>query len=111
MRQKKPWGDYERFTENQVSTVKILTVEPQQAFSLQTHKNRDEYWCVISGHGGIATVGEEKKEIKVGDELFIPRETAHRLEAGQDALKVLEISIGQFDEADITRLEDRYGRS
>jgi mannose-6-phosphate isomerase-like protein (cupin superfamily) len=108
-REKKPWGDYEKFTENQKSTVKILTVDPHQAFSLQTHQNRSEYWFVLSG-SGVATVGEEKREIKQGDEIFFPAGTAHRLEASAETLKVLEISLGEFDEADITRLEDRYGR-
>ena len=108
-RVEKPWGDYETFTQNRESTVKILTINPHEAFSLQTHSKREEYWRVIQG-SGIATIGEDKKDIKLGDEIVIPIGTKHRLEAGEDTLKVLEISIGEFDEEDIIRLEDRYGR-
>ena len=109
-REQKPWGDYEKFTENEKSTVKILTVNPGQAFSLQTHSNRDEFWHVLSGTG-IATIGEEKKNIKSGDDLYFSHGTQHRLEATGEILQVLEISLGEFDEGDITRLEDMYGRA
>lgn len=109
-REKKPWGDYEKFTENEVSTVKILTVLPGEAFSLQKHNNRAEFWRIISGDGNI-TIGGETFPTKMGDEHFIPAETNHRLEALDSPLVVLEISFGDFDEQDITRIEDKYGRS
>ena len=108
-RVEKPWGDYETFTVNRDSTVKILTVNPHEAFSLQTHSKREEYWRVIAGRG-VATIGENKIDIKIGDEFTVSIGTKHRLEAGTETLKVLEISIGEFDEDDIIRLEDRYGR-
>jgi len=47
-----------------------------------------------------------------GEKLFIPRETVHRLSATGDApVRILEISFGEFDEEDIVRLEDVYGRA
>lgn len=49
-------------------------------------------------------------EALVGKEFYIPRTTAHRIEAGTDGLSILEIATGDFDENDITRLSDRYGR-
>ncbi len=108
-REKKPWGSYEKFTENEISTVKILTVNPAEAFSLQQHKNRSEFWRIISGEGKV-TIGDKTLFTKAGDEHFVPEGINHRLEAGDQALIVLEISFGDFDEADITRIEDKYGR-
>ena len=56
---KRPWGDFRQFTLNEKSTVKILTVKPKQAFSLQTHKNRREFWYFLEGSGTIIA-GEKK---------------------------------------------------
>ena len=49
---------------------------------------------------------------QVGDGVFIPRTTAHCLSAtGDGPVRILEISFGKFDEGDIVRLEDVYGRA
>ena len=106
----RPWGTYERFTLNEPTTVKIITVNPHEAFSLQTHTHRAEFWYIIKGSGDI-TVGEEKKLGNVGDTFLIAEGMKHRAEAGADGLQFLEIAFGQFDESDIVRLEDRYGRT
>ena len=46
-----------------------------------------------------------------GEKLYIPRETVHRLSAdGDEPVRILEISFGEFEEDDIVRLEDVYGR-
>ena len=108
--EERPWGSFQRFTQNELSTVKIITVNPGEAFSLQKHKGRDEWWTILSGNGQ-ATIGGAEKEIKAGDEYFVPRGTEHRITAGASAVVFLEISFGDFDEGDITRINDRYGRS
>ena len=108
-REERPWGSFERFTLNEPSTVKIITVNSGEAFSLQKHRDRDEWWRILSGNGK-AVVGGTKKDIKVGDEYFLPRGTEHRIEAGDSAVVFLEISFGVFDENDIVRIDDRYGR-
>jgi mannose-6-phosphate isomerase-like protein (cupin superfamily) len=106
----RPWGQFERFTLNENSTVKIITVSAGEEFSLQTHANRDEFWRIVSGDGTL-TIGEENHEASVGDEFFIPKGTAHRAQGGPEGLVFLEIAFGEFDESDIVRLEDDYGRS
>jgi mannose-6-phosphate isomerase-like protein (cupin superfamily) len=108
--EKRPWGEFTQFTHNQVSTVKILKVLPGEAFSLQYHHHRDEFWHILSGTGFI-TVGENRESIKVNQDYFIPRETDHRLEATTDTIVALEISLGDFDEEDIVRKEDKYNRN
>ena len=44
----RPWGNFERFTLNEQSTVKIITVNPGEAFSLQVHGHREEFWRGVS---------------------------------------------------------------
>ena len=105
----KPWGNFRQFTHNDVSTVKILTLKPNQAFSLQMHKKREEFWRVISGEGTVE-IDETKKPTNTGDEHFIKIGAKHRLTAGLSGLQVLEIAFGDFDEEDIIRYEDNYGR-
>lgn len=105
----RPWGNFRQFTHNNSSTIKIVTVKPNETLSLQSHKNRSEFWHVISGYGTIE-IGEIKKNTIVGDEHEIKVGEKHRLSAGPDGVQVLEIASGDFDEADIIHYEDKYGR-
>ena len=108
--EKRPCGTFIQFTKNEPSTIKIISVNGGEAFSRQTHKQRDEFWRILSGTG-IALVGKKERKVAPGDELFVPRTTEHRMTADAGGSVFLEIGEGSFDEEDITRLEDRYGRS
>ncbi len=105
----RPWGSFERFTHNEISTVKILTVAPSKRLSLQKHAKRSEFWYVISGNG-TATIDTKELPAKSKDSFEIPVHTIHRLSSGSKGLSVLEISFGSFDEYDIERIEDDFGR-
>ena len=107
---KREWGWFEQFTLNEVSTVKILTVDPGKRNSLQKHKWREEFWKVLEGHVHI-WIGNKKIEAKRGDEFMIKKGQLHRLEGLSKEAKVLEISFGKFDENDIERIEDDFGRA
>lgn len=107
--EERPWGFPERFTANETTTVKLLHLYPGKRFSLQVHAHRKEFWRVIEGTGKL-TVGEETREVRKGDEALIPTGTKHRLEAGPYGLHVLEIIFGDYDENDIERFEDDFGR-
>ncbi len=107
---KRPWGNFEQFTHNEQTTVKIITVDALAKLSLQTHDRRGEFWRIISG-SGIATVGQEQHNAKTGDSFFIPTHAQHRMEAGPEGVVFMEIAFGEFDENDIIRIEDAYGRS
>ena len=107
----KPWGKFEQYTHNALSTVKIITVQPGGVLSLQYHHRRDELWVVLDS-GAQIQLGDIDIRPRVGDRVFIPRTTAHRLSAACDrAVRILEVSFGEFDEDDIVRLEDVYGRA
>ncbi len=105
----RPWGSFRQFTHNEISTVKIISVEAGHQLSLQYHHKRSEFWVILSGHPRI-TVGEKVKIAQEGEEFFISPKTIHRIEAPEDNSQILEISFGDFDENDIVRIEDAYGR-
>lgn len=106
----RPWGYFRQFCENTPATVKILVIKPNEILSLQSHAKREEFWRVIAGQG-VAQIGDNRREIKVGDEMIIPLEAKHRLAAGDSGLEVMEISYGDFAEDDIIRYEDKYDRT
>jgi len=106
---KRPWGDEEILTMNEQTSVKVLTVNPGQRCSLQYHEHRKEFWKVIEGNLRVV-VNNEEKEAKLGDEFEIEPKMTHRLIGTDAPAKVLEISFGNFDENDIVRLQDDYGR-
>ena len=108
-KEERPWGNFERFTLNEQTTVKIVRVEAGEAISLQTHEHRDEFWRVIRGSGTVTVDGIDH-DAHEGDAFFNHRRSEHRVEGGLDGLSFLEIAFGDFDEGDIHRLEDRYGR-
>lgn len=105
----RPWGNFRQFTKDDKSTVKILTLKPNEILSLQSHAHRSEFWHVISG-SGIVEIGDVKKDTTIGDEHEIAIDEKHRLGAGKDGIQVLEIATGDFDETDIIHYEDKYGR-
>lgn len=108
-KEERPWGNFIQFSENQSSTVKIITVDPNQTISLQSHKHRNEFWKILDGNG-VVTIGDEIMPAVQDDEFFIPQNTKHRIATQDTGIRFLEIAIGDFDEDDIERFEDEYGR-
>jgi mannose-1-phosphate guanylyltransferase/mannose-1-phosphate guanylyltransferase/mannose-6-phosphate isomerase len=108
-KEERPWGSFRQFTHNDPTTVKIITINPNEELSLQSHKTRSEFWHIISG-SGIVEIGDIKENAIAGDEYDIAVETKHRLKAGADGVSVLEITTGVFSEDDVFRFEDKYGR-
>lgn len=106
---KRPWGSEEIFTLNEKSSVKILHLSPGKRFSLQNHKNRGEFWKVLKGPVKI-TLGNKEIKAKEGDEFFVPIGKKHRAQAYSKPASLLEISFGKFEERDIKRFEDDFGR-
>ncbi len=106
----RPWGNFRQFTKNTPVTVKILTLNPGEILSLQSHEKRAEFWHVISG-SGFVEIDAKRQDVKPGDEIEARLGAKHRMGSGPDGLQVLEIAFGEFDEEDITRFEDKYGRA
>ncbi len=105
---KKPWGKFEEFTHNEKTTVKIITVKKGGILSLQSHRNRKELWVALD-EGLVAMIGGKRKKLHIGQMAIVPRHARHRIMSSRNA-RFLEISFGGFDENDIVRYEDAYGR-
>lgn len=122
----------EVYAENEPCTVKMVIIEPGECLSLQFHNHRSQLYIPLEN------VGLEWSDIPVPDELtdrvdilqwykdhcniqfsnidgnkYFPIRTIHRaynLSKSKRA-RFLEVAYGHNDEADIVRLEDRYGRA
>jgi mannose-6-phosphate isomerase-like protein (cupin superfamily) len=106
----RPWGQFQQFVSNQPVTVKVITVEPGHRLSLQHHSHRGELWAVLDTPIEV-TVGERTWEAQVGEVVWVPVSALHRMSNKSDAPgRLLEIAFGDFDEADIVRLQDDYAR-
>jgi mannose-6-phosphate isomerase-like protein (cupin superfamily) len=104
---KKPWGLFRQFAVNKKCTVKILEVNSKQELSLQKHDKREELWYFFDK--ATVQLGKKKINVKKGDTIKIRKKQLHRIIA-KNKVKVLEISLGNFQEKDIKRIEDKYGR-
>lgn len=113
---RRPWGKFVQFCKNEKTTVKIIEVDPGHQLSVQKHANRDELWVALD-RGLVALIGDDTifmKDIEVAEEpVWIPRGTVHSIKNANVGLKArfMEISFGEFDEDDIERIRDNYGRS
>src|SRR3989344_6282950 len=91
----RPWGNFRQFNLNSLATVKILTIKPREALSLQSHTKRSEFVKIIHGEG-ILEIGDDKYNVKEDDEHNIPVGAKHRMTAGASGLVYLEIDAGDF---------------
>lgn len=108
----RPWGSYEILYDNTNCKVKKITIHPGQSPSYQVHGKRDECWQVISGIG-VARINDELIDVKYGDIITVKRGVPHSIlnSSTIDDLIFIEIQTGiSFEEDDIIRLEDKYGR-
>ncbi len=108
--EKRPWGEFRQFASDENVTVKIVTVKKGESLSLQKHNKRSEFWKILSGTPRV-TSGENITEAKVGDEFDIGVGALHRVESVSGDVEFLEISRGKFEEGDIERFLDKYGRT
>ncbi|HEY4478886.1 MAG TPA: phosphomannose isomerase type II C-terminal cupin domain [Candidatus Paceibacterota bacterium] len=107
--QERPWGSFRQYAEGEPVTVKTIFIRAGGSLSLQTHRKRSEFWRVLRGTPQI-TVGQQVVAAKPGDEFEIGIGVEHRASAPDGEAEFLEVSRGEFDENDIMRLEDKYGR-
>lgn len=105
----KPWGFYVDLERNPFRVIKRIKVSPNQKLSLQKHKNRSEFWFILSGFGRV-TLGNHTFPAGHENHFHIPRNMIHRMEAGPEGIMFLEVQSGDCREDDIIRLKDDYGR-
>ena len=105
----RPWGSFKQYVYNSLTTVSLMTVQPGQRLSLQSHANRSELWIVIDS-GACIEVGDKVLYPEAGEEVWIPAGTPHRLSGLTAPARVLEVAFGDWKQEDITRYDDDYNR-
>lgn len=106
----RPWGSFRQLTHNSLSTVKVHRVKGGEQTSWQSHSKRSEFWYIVSGDG-VVVVEDKEYNVNPGDEYNAPIGAKHRWKAGPSGMIIVEVAFGDFDEEDITRYEDKYGRA
>lgn len=110
--EERQWGAFHQYTHNMPTTVKILVIKPGALLSDQRHKQRSELWVPLDG-GLYVVLDGQKLFVSPHQEIEIPAGTWHRVGCTTKARKparILEVSFGHFDENDIERRDDIYGR-
>ena len=107
----RPWGNYEVMETQEEFQIKLISVNPGQRLSLQSHRFRSEHWVVIAGTAEVVC-DEEITILRAQESIIIPLGSKHRVSNfGEDILRFIEIQLGSsFAEEDIVRYEDDYGR-
>ncbi len=109
--EQRPWGNYHVIAKNLGYQIKEIKVSVNAKLSLQKHQNRAEFWQIIKGNCRV-TVGEREYDLEDDNNIYIPKNTLHRIEnTGNQELIFIEIQLGEdIKEEDIVRIEDDYGR-
>jgi mannose-6-phosphate isomerase len=109
--EKRPWGDFFILGEAPDHKVKRITVSPGCRLSYQVHSHRSEHWFVVSGNG-VVTLDGVDRQVGPGSSIEVPVGAAHRVASdGPADLVFIEVQHGEsFEEGDIVRLDDDYGR-
>ena len=113
----RPWGEYQVLLDSPFCKVKMITVKPGGQLSYQSHKYRSETWTVVQGMAGYTLNGSDSVLMEQNT-LYIPEGAKHRIRninTVQDNKDMIFIEVqhsnaGIFDESDIIRYEDDYGR-
>jgi mannose-1-phosphate guanylyltransferase/mannose-6-phosphate isomerase len=107
----RPWGRYTVMQGGPGYKVKKVVVDPGCRLSLQLHHRRAEHWVVVEGMA-LVTIGEKVSQVLPNQSVYIPLETAHRLEnPGTEPLGLIEVQTGDYlEEDDIVRLADDFWR-
>jgi mannose-6-phosphate isomerase-like protein (cupin superfamily) len=107
----RPWGHFEVLADQSALKLKRIVVQPGGRLSLQRHRLRHEHWFVVEGLAEVE-IDTTLCSLGPGQSVNIPVGAWHRLaNVGKQALVLIEIQTGQsFDENDIERAADDYGR-
>lgn len=108
----RPWGEFYGWDRGKGWYLKTIYVKPGSRLSLQYHNHRSERWVLVEGDATAITLEkdvEKKTSLKVGETFIVGKGIPHRLTSKKGGTLV-EVAVGKFDEDDIVRIEDDYGR-
>lgn len=108
----RPWGKFYDWDGGKEWHLKTIVIKKGARLSLQSHKDRSEIWIVVEGkvratveRGGCLVTAT----LSPGETLNIPARKKHRL-ASKTGATLVEVAFGKFNENDIKRFKDDYGR-
>ena len=112
----RPWGGFSTVYSDKYTTVKVLRINPQSSLSLQYHEFREEYWTLLGNphfsNRPNAVINGKMLTMVPGERYHVGQNVLHRLSnPGSSPVEILEIAVGHFDETDIIRIHDQYGRA
>ncbi len=109
----RPWGFFKNHESVEGAHLKTLHINSGARLSLQRHAERDETWILVSGDAQAETGAHPQGLTSISLTRYapfqVPRHMIHRLSSKQGAV-IVEISAGTFNENDIERFADDYGR-
>ncbi len=111
----KPWGGYINHAGGEGWHLKTLRMNPGTRLSLQKHGKREEAWILVDGDA-TATIGETLDSLRdiplerLAPKYVIPIGMIHRI-CTESGCTIIEIMNGHYDEEDIERFEDDFGRA
>ena len=90
--------------------MKILMINPMTRLSLQKHAKRSERWTPTTD-GMLAIIGEKTVILEPYKTYVVDVGEVHRIMnySGEVGI-IVETLHGEYDEEDIVRLEDDFGR-
>ena len=111
MKTDRPWGYFEILGNASAFQVKLIHVNAGKRLSLQSHKYRAEHWFIVSGEA-IVQKGDQVFVLNGGHSIDISQGEIHRISAPIESdVEFIEVQTGSnFDEDDIVRFEDDFGR-
>lgn len=103
----KPWGEEIWWAQTDFYLSKRVNLSPHQRTSLHYHRVKLENMLCMEGEGSLIL---DSREIPLspGDSFRIDPGIPHRLQAGPEGLKILEVSTN--DPEDVVRVQDDYDR-
>ncbi len=109
----RPWGKFYGWDAGKDWYLKTVYVAAGKRLSLQYHNYRSEMWTLVEGDA-TATIEANGKIVRIplvrGQVFSVPTRTTHRLESKKGGV-IVEVALGHFDEDDIVRIRDDYGRA
>ena len=107
----RPWGRFEVLRDTKDFKSKVISVNPMQQISYQSHAQREEHWIVTRGEGEVV-LNDKIIPVKKGTYIHIPLGAKHRIRnTSQNYLCFVEVQLGDyFGEDDIVRYQDDYKR-
>ncbi|MBB3606383.1 mannose-6-phosphate isomerase-like protein (cupin superfamily) [Mycolicibacterium sp. BK556] len=122
---RRPWGAIEVLVDQEVCSVRLLTIEAGRRLSFQRHLCRDELFVALDDNIGLDVCATELSDsatvfdpavksmvLERGDYVLVSRGIWHRTKASMDRVRLLELGFGVYDQQyDIERLFDDFDRT